>query len=286
MTAAAYFRPTALPEALAALGNENWSIIAGGTDFYPARLGRPMTEPVLDISGLADLREIRRDGGFWRIGALATWTDLIAASHLSARFDGLRQAARAVGGAQIQNVATICGNLCNASPAADGIPNLLALDAQVELRSQAGKRLVAAADFVTGNRRTVRKPHEIVTGLLVPENDRPSNARFLKLGARRYLVISIAMIGAVIEWTAEEKTAARHIAAARVAIGACGPVAQRLPLLEQALAGCAANDDLAALVQPDHLAGLTPIDDVRGTAEYRREAALILLRRLLSELRP
>lgn len=286
MTAAAYFRPTTLPEALAALGKEARSIIAGGTDFYPARLGRPMTEPVLDITGLADLRGIRRDGDFWRIGALTTWTDLVSATHLPARFDGLRQAAREVGGVQIQNVATICGNLCNASPAADGIPNLLALDARIELQSQGARRLVAAADFVTGNRRTVRQPQEIVTGLLVPENGRPADGRFLKLGARRYLVISIAMVGAVIEWSDDEGAAGRRIAAARLAIGACGPVAQRLPLLEEALVGRTRQEDLAALVKPGHLAGLTPIDDVRGTAAYRRDAALTLLRRLLSELRP
>lgn len=281
MSHAAYFRPTGLPEALAALGQDSWAIIAGGTDFYPARLGRPMTEPVLDISSLGELRGIRREGTAWRIGALTTWTELIEAAHLPRRFDGLKQAAREVGGVQIQNVATICGNLCNASPAADGIPNLLALDAQVELQSRSEKRLVPIADFITGNRKTTRRPHELVTGLLVPENDSGAESHFLKLGARRYLVISIAMIGAVIEWSAD-----RRIAAAGLAIGACGPVAQRLPLLEQALIGRAANDDLAALVKPEHIASLSPIDDVRGTADYRRDAALTLLRRLLSELRP
>jgi CO/xanthine dehydrogenase FAD-binding subunit len=279
MSMASYLRPAALPEALAALGGASWSIIAGGTDFYPARLGRPMTEPVLDISGLKDLRGIRREADTWRIGALTTWTDLIEAGHLPPRFDGLKQAAREVGGVQIQNVATICGNLCNASPAADGIPNLMALDAAVELRSQAGTRLVSVADFVTGNRRTLRRPEEMVTGLLIPENDRPAESHFLKLGARRYLVISIAMIGAVIEWTAD-----RRVAAARLAIGACGPVAMRLPLLEQALLGHEAGTAFAALLRPEHVAGLTPIDDVRGTADYRRDAAMTLLRRLLNEL--
>lgn len=281
MSVASYLRPAALPEALAALGETNRAIIAGGTDFYPARLGRPLTESVLDISGLTDLRGIRREADRWRIGALTTWTDLIEAVDLPRRFDGLKQAAREVGGVQIQNVATVCGNLCNASPAADGIPNLMALDTAVELRSQAGTRLVPVADFVTGNRRTVRKPDEMVTGLLVPENDRDAESHFLKLGARRYLVISIAMIGAVIEWTTD-----RRIAAVRLAIGACGPVAQRLPLLEQALRGREADTDLPAVLRPEHIAGLTPIDDVRGTADYRRDAVMTLLRRLLTELRP
>jgi CO/xanthine dehydrogenase FAD-binding subunit len=281
MSAAAYLRPTILPDALAALGSDTWSILAGGTDFYPARLGKPMIEPVLDISGLRDLRDIKRDGDHWRIGALATWTDLVDAAHLPARFDCLKQAAREVGGVQIQNVATICGNLCNASPAADGIPNLMALQAEVELQSSNGRRLLPVAEFVTGNRRTRRAQDELVTGLLIPENGRETTSRFLKLGARRYLVISIAMIGIVIEWTADQR-----IADLRAAIGACGPVAQRLPLLEQALVGRGCQEKLSALVEPAHLAGLSPIDDVRGTADYRRDAALTLLRRFFQELRP
>ncbi len=279
MTTAAYLRPQHLPDALAALQRDTWSILAGGTDFYPARLGKPMSEPVLDISGIDDLGGIRRDAAFWRIGALTTWTELVAATELPARFDGLKQAAREIGGVQIQNVATICGNLCNASPAADGIPNLLALDAKVELQSLQGRRLMPIADFVTGNRRTRRAADELVTGLLVPETDRETASGFLKLGARRYLVISIAMIGAVIEWSRDQR-----IAALRVAIGACGPVAQRLPLVEQALLGHARHKDPSTLIEATHLAALTPIDDVRGSAAYRRDAALTLLRRLLNEL--
>jgi CO/xanthine dehydrogenase FAD-binding subunit len=279
MTMAAYLRPQHLPDALAALQGEAWSILAGGTDFYPARLGKPMSEPVLDISAIGDLAGIRRKGMFWRIGALATWTELATATQLPPRFDGLKQAAREVGGVQIQNVATICGNLCNASPAADGIPNLLALDAQVELQSLRGRRLLPIADFVTGNRRTKRAADELVTGLLVPDQDQEATAGFLKLGARRYLVISIAMIGTVIDWTVE-----RRIAGMRVAIGACGPVAQRLPLVEQALIGHPRGKNPAALVTASQLADLAPIDDVRGSAAYRRDAALTLLRRLLNEL--
>jgi CO/xanthine dehydrogenase FAD-binding subunit len=279
MSLSGYFRPVQLPDALAALGRDSWAILAGGTDFYPARLGKPISEPVLDISAIRDLGGIQRDGGHWRIGALTTWTELATAANLPPRFDGLKQAAREVGGVQIQNVATICGNLCNASPAADGIPNLLALNAEVELRSQRGRRRLPIAEFVTGNRRTRRAADELVTALLVPENDCETTSGFLKLGARRYLVISIAMIGAVVEWTADHR-----IAEARVAIGACGPVAQRLPLLEQALVGAARRDDPADLVRADYLADLAPIDDVRGSASYRRDVALTLVRRLLSEL--
>ncbi len=279
MRQALYMRPTQLNDALAVLVDRQWSVLAGGTDFYPMRLGKPLDENVLDISAINDARAIVREDDHWRIPMLATWSDLVANEDLPTEFDGLKQAAREVGGAQIQNVATICGNLCNASPAADGVPNLLALDALVELRSVRGQRLVAVADFITGNRRTVRSSDELVTALIIPHTGRQTRSVFLKLGARKYLVISIVMIGAVLELDAD-----RRIAAARLAIGACGPVAKRLPELEQDLLGRELGRELADLVAERHLAPLNPIDDVRGTAAYRLDAALTLLRRTLAEL--
>lgn len=275
---ASYLRPTRLTEALAALAAMPRIVLAGGTDFYPARVGQPLDDDVLDITGLDELRRIADAGAHWRIPALATWTDLIEAE-LPPLFDGLKLAAREVGGAQIQNAGTVCGNLCNASPAADGIPNLLALDAEVELAAARGNRLVKAAEFVTGNRRTVRRPDELVTGLRIPKPRSAARSTFLKLGARKYLVISIAMVAAVIE-VADDRT----IAAARLAVGACSAVAQRLPSLERDLVGRTLAPSLADVVSPRHLAPLSPIDDIRGTAAYRTDAALTLLRRALLDL--
>jgi CO/xanthine dehydrogenase FAD-binding subunit len=175
----------------------------------------------------------------------------------------------------------VVGNVCNASPAADGLPNLLALDAQVELLAKDGARIVPIGAFVTGNRRTARRPDELVTGLFVPAPLPGTIVRsaFEKLGSRAYLVISIAMVGAVVEIDSEGR-----IARARVAVGACSEVAQRLDALEADLAGQPATTAAAALVQAEHLAGLAPIDDVRGTAGYRREAALELVRRALTRV--
>ena len=275
---ASYLRPTRLTEALAALAEAPRVVLAGGTDFYPARVGQPLDDDVLDITGLAELRRIADAGEFWRIPALATWTDVIEAE-LPPVFAGLKLAAREVGGVQIQNAGTVCGNLCNASPAADGIPNLLALDAEVELASADGCRLVRAAGFVTGNRLTIRRPDEMVTGLRIPKSRNPARATFLKLGARRYLVISIAMVAAVVE-TADDRT----VSAARIAVGACSAVAQRLTALERDLAGRRLEPALADIVSPRHLAALTPIDDVRGTAAYRNDAALTLVRRAIGDL--
>jgi CO/xanthine dehydrogenase FAD-binding subunit len=234
-------------------------------------------EDVLDVTALEGLRGVRAVDGGWRIGALTTWTDLVEAE-LPRLFDGLRAAALAVGGAQIQARATIAGNLCNASPAADGTPNLLALDAVVELASARGVRRVPVGQFVTGNRRTVRGADELVTGIFVPSPIEGTGARstFEKLGSRAYLVISIVMVGAVVEVDGDGR-----IARARIAVGACSEVAQRLPELEAELAGRPATPSSAAIVRAEHLAGLSPIDDVRGSAAYRRDAAVTVVRRAL-----
>jgi CO/xanthine dehydrogenase FAD-binding subunit len=275
---ASYLRPAQLTEALAALAERPRVVLAGGTDYYPARVGRPLDDDVLDITGLTGLRRIAEEGAHWRIPALATWTDIIEAE-LPPLFDGLKLAAREVGGVQIQNTGTVCGNLCNASPAADGIPNLLALDAAVELASQQGSRVVPVAEFVTGNRKTVRRPDELVVAVRVPKPHAAARSTFVKLGARKYLVISIAMVAAVLEVAAD-----RTVAAARIAVGACSAAAQRLPALERDLIGKRLAPALGDLVAPRHVAALTPIDDVRGTAAYRQDAAVTLLRRALAEL--
>jgi CO/xanthine dehydrogenase FAD-binding subunit len=272
-----YLRPTDLAEALAALAQSPLTVLAGGTDFYPARVSRPLDDDILDIGALATLRGVADAGDHVRIGAATTWSDIVAAE-LPAWFAGLKLAAREVGGVQIQNAGTIAGNLCNASPAADGVPPLLTLDAAVELASRRGKRVVPLGDFITGNRRTARRADELMTAVLVPRPHHAARAGFAKLGARKYLVISIVMAAAVLE------VDAHRVAAARVAVGACSAVARRLPALEAALFGrpCAAG--LGALVSEAHLAPLSPIDDVRGTAAYRRDAARTVVARLLDGL--
>jgi CO/xanthine dehydrogenase FAD-binding subunit len=273
-----YQRPIDLDQGLQALAAGTLTILAGGTDYYPARVERPLAEDVLDITGLTALHGIEEAGDELRIGAGVTWSELIA-TRLPRCFDGLKQAAREVGGRQIQNAGTLAGNICNASPAADGIPPLLTLDARVELQSLAGTRALPLAQFVTGNRRTRRRPDELVTAILVRPPAGPARSRFLKLGARKYLVISIVMVAALIE-EAENGT----VAAARIAVGACSAVAQRLPELEAALVGRRLEPRLGSAVEPHHVAALTPIDDIRGPAAYRRDAALILTRRLLAQL--
>ena len=262
---------------MAALAGGGYRVLAGGTDHYPARVERTPEENLLDISGLAELRGIEVTPRHFRIGAGVTWTDLIRAE-LPPCFDGLKLAAREVGGVQIQNAGTIAGNLCNASPAADGLPNLLALDAVVDLASADGRRRLPVGEFVAGNRKTQRRPEELVTAILVPRSVEDARSTFLKLGARKYLVISIVMVAAVLEIDRD------RIRSARIAVGACSEVARRLEALEQALAGRPLGPSLGTTVEPGHMAPLTPIDDIRASAAYRCQAALVLVRRALDGL--
>jgi CO/xanthine dehydrogenase FAD-binding subunit len=255
-----------------------YAVLAGGTDFYPARVGSPVDEDVLDITAVSGLRGIRAADGELRIGALTTWSEIVA-TPLPRQFDCLKLAAREIGGLQIQNAGTVAGNLCNASPAADGVPALLALDAAVELHAAARRRVLPLAQFVLGNRRTACAPDELVTAVLLPGWEKGARSTFLKLGARKYLVISIAMVAVALA-VAEDGAIVR----CGVAVGACSPVARRLEALERALMGRKLAPGLGAVVEARHLAPLAPISDVRGTAEYRSDAVVTLLRRALGQL--
>jgi CO/xanthine dehydrogenase FAD-binding subunit len=261
-----YARPRTIEEATRAMTMPGALALGGGTDVYPAHVGRPLSRPIVDLSRVEGLRGITHTADAFRLGAATTWTDIVRAE-LPPAFDGLKAAAREVGSIQIQNRGTIAGNLCNASPAADGVPPLLSLDASVELASPEGRRVLPLSAFITGYRRTALGPGEFVTAVLVPSPASTARSAFVKLGARRYLVISILMAAAVIETDAQGR-----ILQVAVAVGSASPVAQRLPDLEAELRGFGGRP--SAILTPRHLAGLAPIDDVRATAAYRLEAAL------------
>ena len=269
-----YARPSTLDEAVHLLAQGGGTLLAGGTDFYPGLGDRPASGNVVDISRVLEMKGVTATEDEIRIGGLTTWSELLASS-LPRCYDGLKSAAREIGGVQIQNRGTVAGNLCNASPAADSVPPLLALDAEVELRSLAGSRRMALAKFIMGNRKTRRQRDEILTAVIVPRGMDQARSVFLKLGARRYLVISIVMVAALV------KVNGGVVEEARIAVGACSARAQRLTALEQELAGAAAEPGMGKAVRAEHLAPLSPIDDVRATATYRRDAALTLVARAL-----
>lgn len=266
-----YFQPTTLDQAVQDAQTDRVRILAGGTDFYPMQGDRLPDVPILDVTRVDGMSGVTRTTGGWRIGGATPWRDIIRAD-LPAAFDGLKAAAREVGSVQIQNAGTVAGNLCNASPAADSVPPLLTLGAEVELSSVSGKRLMSLEDFLMGVRKTALRQGEILTAVHVPDTGAGRSA-FRKLGSRKYLVISIAMVAVLV------KVRSGKISNARVAVGACSPVAQRLPLLEADLCGQSA---VAGLVTPAHLSTLSPIDDVRGSASYRLEVLASMIEQAIT----
>jgi CO/xanthine dehydrogenase FAD-binding subunit len=270
----AYVRPDSLSDALAVLAAPGFRALAGGTDLYPSA-GARLEGPILDLTAIASLAGISAGAGL-RIGAATTWT-AIAEADLPPACRALQQAARQVGGRQIQNAGTLGGNLCNASPAADGVPPLLALDAEVELASQSGTRVLPLSAFILGPRQTAIRSDEILTAVLIPGSALSGRSAFCKLGARTHLVISIAMVAARVILDGN------RIASAAIAVGSCSGVAQRLPGVEASLVGAPLSAVAERISPKDIAAALAPIDDIRATADYRLKAAAALVARALEE---
>ena len=271
-----YAQPTRLDEALDLAARYQPRILAGGTDVMVG-VGVDLPGPILDITRILEIKGISVGASMVTIGAGVTWTELIRAD-LPVGFAGLKAAAREVGSVQIQNRATIAGNLCNASPAADGVPPLLTLDAELEIRSSGGQRHIPLEDFITGNRRTRLETGELVTAIRVPKSLAEGRSSFVKLGSRRYLVISIVSAAALLC-----TNAAGAIEEARIAVGACSAVPRRLPGVEALLVGQDMSERLLARIEAQHMSELSPIDDVRATAGYRRDAAVQVVRQAILE---
>jgi CO/xanthine dehydrogenase FAD-binding subunit len=270
------YRPDTLKDACTVLAEPSIRIFNGGTCFSLAANDRPVLSPILDLSRLKELKAIQIADDEVRIGGRITWSET-AVAELPPCFDALKQAAQKVGSVQIQSVATIAGNLCNASSTADGVPPLLALDAEVELESSAGQRRIGLLDFIVGDRKALRRNDEILTAIVVPRTIDAGASVFFKLEARSFLATSIVAVAAIIE---QDATAcAKQV---RVAVDSCSPVAQRLRNLEGRLVGKPIEPGLGDVAEEGDLAALSPVDDVQATASYRRAAALTLVRRAIN----
>lgn len=272
-----YYRPSSLQAALAALAERSaeapFTPLAGGTDYYPARVVQAQDDAILDLAALPGLRGIEVRADHWWIPCLTTWTDLIE-TPLPPLFNCLKQAARQIGGIQIQNAGTVAGNICNASPAADGVPCLLAMDAEVELASGSGTRILKLQEFVLGPRKTVRRPDELLLGLRIPRLER---GRLLDL----HKAWGTSLPGDLHRHGCRRipRTADGRIIRPRVAVGSCSSRALRLPALETALTG---RRDEHMEILDEHLAALSPIDDIRASATYRLHAVRTLLSRTIA----
>lgn len=275
-----YLAPASLAEALDALAAGDCTVLAGGTDLMPqSQAGRIAFRPtLLNIRRIAALRGIAESGDAIRIGALTTIAELLDSDLIAARLPVLREAADHFASGQIRNAGTIGGNLCNASPAGDTLVPLMVLGAEVELAAATGSRRLPVAAFFAGPGRTHRAPSELLATVHVPLPRPGFRARFAKFGTRPALDISTVSVGvgAVIE-----NGVFRDV---RVAFGAVGPTPLVGARTQAALEGRPADAaTIAAAAQAAH-DEVTPIDDVRATAWYRREMIRNLTKKVLSDV--
>jgi len=254
-------QPKSLADALKMLRDEGpLTPLAGCTDLYVAlNFGTLKDVRFLNLWGLERLRRIGIRAGMLAIGALATYTDLIRSPVVRKRLPMLVAAAREVGGVQIQNRGTIGGNVVNASPAGDTLPVLAAADAIVVLQSAGGVRRIPFNTFYTGYRQTVRRSDEIVVALEIA----PIRGRqyFRKVGTRAAQAISKVVMAGVAGTPP------------RIALGSVAPTVIRAAQTEAAIAGGASLEAAQRILADE----LSPIDDMRSTAEYRRRVAVNLL---------
>ena len=280
-----YYTPATLDEAIALLNQQGDSarIIAGGTDIIIEleRGMRPDVKTLIDITRIPDLDAITmNDDGQIHIGPLVTHNHVAGSALLVERALPLAQASWLEAAPQIRNRATVVGNLITASPANDTITPLIALDANVTLRSTDGERVVPLRKFYKGVRRTVMEPGELMTGIsfkaLDPEYER---GMFVKLGLRR--AQAIAVINVAIVLRVEEGVVSK----AKIALGAVAPTIITTPEAEFSLVGGTLSNEAVDKAAKLAAEAATPIDDVRGSADYRREMVRVLTRRALRELR-
>jgi CO/xanthine dehydrogenase FAD-binding subunit len=257
-------RPRALPDALAMLRDEPLTPMAGCTDLYVSlNFGTLKDTRFIDLWRLDALKRIAVKGDVLSIGALATHTDMIQSPLVRRRVPMLAEAARQIGGVQIQNRGTLGGNVANASPAGDSLPVLAAADAVVVLLSAAGERRVPFNQFYTGYRASVRRGDEIIGAIEIPRIR--GRQWFRKVGTRAAQAISKVVMAAVVGDTP------------RIAIGSVAPTVVRLPRTEAALARGASIVEAQRTMTSE----IVPIDDIRSTAAYRTQVAANLLARML-----
>jgi xanthine dehydrogenase small subunit len=259
-------RASSLDDALMLLRDERRTPIAGATDLYVAlNFGTLVPRRFVDIWPLDELREISMRGETLVLGALVTYTDAIRSALVARHLPMLVGAAQQVGGPQIQNRGTIGGNVANASPAGDSLPVFAAVDANVVLRSAGAERRVAFTEFYTGYRTTVMRPDELIVAIEVRRVE--GRQWFRKVGTRAAQAISKVVAAGV------------RGPQPRFALGSVGPTVIRAWQTEHALVRSATIDDAAAALASE----ISPIDDIRSTADYRRRVATNLLRRFWSD---
>lgn len=259
-------------------GGEGVMALAGGTNLVvDLRAGRLAPATLVGLGRIPGLRRIERRDGRVAIGAGTTITDLLSDPEMAADAPSLVEAARWFGGQMVRNAATVAGNVCYGSPAADIVPPLLVLDAEVTLQSKAGGRVVALADFFLGYKQDVRRPDELMIEIAWNRPSGRSVDRFYKLARRKGDAITV--VGLAVSVGAE----AGKCTKARIALGAVAPMVKRATAAERMLVGEPLTPALIEAAARRAVEEAEPIDDVRASAEYRRHGVHVLTRRLLTQ---
>jgi carbon-monoxide dehydrogenase medium subunit len=274
-----YLEPQSVAEAcrmLAEYGGRA-KLLAGGTDLVvQMNAGRHQPEAVIFVGRLPELKGIRFDARTGlSVGPLATMRELELHPVVRERYPTLARGAAEVGSVQIRNLATLGGNLCNASPSADTSPSLLALDAQVRIAGTEGERVVPIGQFWTGPGRTDLKPGEMVTGIQFPTPAEGTRSFYYKLAVRK--AMDLAMVGIAVSLV-RRNGGCEDV---RIALGAVAPTVIRAAEAERLIAGTPDRIEEAARLAE---AAAQPIDDQRASADYRRAMVRTLTRRALSQL--
>ncbi len=272
-------QPRSLQEALEMKKNygDKARVLAGGTDLLVLLKDQKLTaEAVMSLSGIRDLNFIRyEDGRGATLGALATHGDVASSPIIQEKFPDLAEACSQVGAVQIQNLGTVGGNLCNASPAADVAPPLLLMDAVLTLASTRRERRVSIHDFFQGPRRTVLQADEILKEIFVPEIPGRRGATYLKLGRRKAMEIAIVGIGVAIHLNGSDQV----VSECRIAMGSVAPTPVRARRGEEILRNQEVRDELIEEVAVVAAEEASPISDVRASREYRLDMIRVLCRR-------
>ncbi len=280
-----YFTPHTLDEALALLDEHQGRarVIAGGTDIILEleRKVRPDVDTLIDITRIPGLDTIALgEDGLIHIGPLVTHNQVAGSSLLVERAFPLAQASWNEASPQIRNRATVAGNLITASPANDTITPLMGLGAEVVLRSVGGERVVPLKDFYTGVRKTVMQPHELLVDIrFKPLDPQTQRGIFIKLGLRRAQAISVVNVAAIVRFDGDK------VAEAAITEGAVAPTIIHAPEAEAWLIGKTLTPEVIDRAAQLAAQASRPIDDIRGTATYRREMVRVLTRRALTALR-
>jgi xanthine dehydrogenase iron-sulfur cluster and FAD-binding subunit A len=279
-----YYTPAALDEAIALLGEHGGSarVIAGGTDLILEleRGVRSGVDALIDITRIPGLDTITLGSdGLIHLGPLVTHNHVAGSNLVVERALPLAQACWWEASPQIRNRGTVAGNLITASPANDTITPLMALGAQVTLRSMAGERIVPLADFYTGVRKTVMQPDELLTSISFAPLGASTRGMFLKLGLRKAQAISVVNVAVIVSFSGDV------VSGARITLGSVAPTIIRAPEAEEFLAGKSLTQEAIDEAAKLAAAASKPIDDIRGSAAYRREMVRVLTRRALAAIR-